>query len=109
MSKYPDPLGPIDHENLYQYVYNNPLKYHDPTGCSFWGYVLGLGEVVAGGAIMAGGLGLEVVTLEGNWLNPETDERLHPDLWHPDPKGPHWGYIDPNGTPYDLFPDGSWQ
>lgn len=189
----PDPLGSIDHANLYQYVYNNPLKYSDPLGTNFWGYVLGLGEVVAGGAIMLGGLGLEIATAggftlgftvvegsglalitdglarttresrdmrspflekglsdtlrkgatkfpprfngenlgtdpslcpgegfewrgkgspesgKGNWVNPITGERLHPDLWHPDPKGPHWGYIDPNGTPYDLFPDGSWQ
>ena len=41
----PDPLGSVDHENLYQYVYNNPLRYSDPIGCSFWGYVLGLGEM----------------------------------------------------------------
>lgn len=27
-----DPLGPVDHSNLYQYVFNNPLKYRDPTG-----------------------------------------------------------------------------
>lgn len=31
----PDPLGPVDHENLYQYVYNNPLQFSDPTGCGF--------------------------------------------------------------------------
>lgn len=61
----PDPLGAIDHENLYQYVYNNPLKYCDPTGASFWGYVIGLGEVVAGGTIMLGGVGLEIATFGG--------------------------------------------
>ncbi|VHO05230.1 tRNA3(Ser)-specific nuclease WapA precursor [Candidatus Rhabdochlamydia sp. T3358] len=27
-----DPLGPIDHSNLYQYVFNNPFAYRDPTG-----------------------------------------------------------------------------
>ena len=27
-----DPLGPIDHSNLYQYVFNNPFAYQDPTG-----------------------------------------------------------------------------
>jgi RHS repeat-associated protein len=27
-----DPLGPIDHSNLYQYVYNNPFSHKDPTG-----------------------------------------------------------------------------
>jgi RHS repeat-associated protein len=26
----PDPLGSIDHSNLYQYVFNNPLKYQRP-------------------------------------------------------------------------------
>ncbi len=61
----PDPLGPIDHENLYQYIYNNPLLYCDPTGGSFWGYVLGIGEIVTGGAIMVGGIGLEFATLGG--------------------------------------------
>ena len=190
----PDPLGSVDDENLYQYVFNNPIKYCDPTGCSFWGYVLGLGEVIVGGAVMAGGMGLEVVTCggftfgftvvegsglaliadglarttresrdlrlpewdkkyksdslwkektkkpprfngdglgldpsqcpgegfewrgnsppesgKGNWFNPVTGEKLHPDLWHPDPKGPHWGYKDSDGISYDLFPDGSWQ
>jgi len=28
----PDPLGPVDHSNLYQYVFNNPFLYRDPTG-----------------------------------------------------------------------------
>ena len=28
----PDPIGPIDHSNLYQYVFNNPYVYQDPTG-----------------------------------------------------------------------------
>ena len=27
-----DPLGPVDHSNLYQYVFNNPFKYRDPSG-----------------------------------------------------------------------------
>lgn len=27
-----DPLGPIDHSNLYQYVFNNPFAYRDPAG-----------------------------------------------------------------------------
>jgi RHS repeat-associated protein len=60
-----DPLGAIDHENLYQYIYNNPLCYWDPTGGSFWGYVAGLCEVAAGGAILASGVGLELVTWGG--------------------------------------------
>ncbi len=27
----PDPIGPLDHSNLYQYVFNNPFRYRDPT------------------------------------------------------------------------------
>lgn len=61
----PDPLGPIDHSNLYQYVFNNPFLYRDPTGENIAGYLLGLGEIVLGGAIMAGGLGLELATCGG--------------------------------------------
>lgn len=53
----PDPLGPVDHPNLYQYVLNNPLLYCDPTGGSFLDYLSGLGEIALGGAIMiAGGI-----------------------------------------------------
>jgi RHS repeat-associated protein len=61
----PDPLGAIDHENLYQYVYNNPLLYWDATGASFLGYVGGLCQIVAGGALIIGGLGVELVTCGG--------------------------------------------
>ena len=28
----PDPLGAIDHSNLYQYVFNNPYRFQDPNG-----------------------------------------------------------------------------
>jgi RHS repeat-associated protein len=59
----PDPLGPIDHPNLYQYVLNNPLLYCDPTGGSFLGYLSGLSEIALGGAIMLAGGIIEVGSL----------------------------------------------
>ncbi len=61
----PDPLGPIDHSNLYQYVFNNPFLYRDPYGESIGGYLLGLGEIILGGTIMASGFALEVITVGG--------------------------------------------
>ncbi len=47
---------------------------------------------------------------KGNWVNPETGGKLHPDFGHPPPKGPHWGYTDLDGNKWDFFPDGrGWQ
>ena len=34
----------------------------------------------------------EVGSNFGDWYNPETGDALHPDLNHPLPKGPHWGW-----------------
>ena len=42
----------------------------------------------------------------GSWYNPGTDESLHPDLNHPDPIGPHWDVVDPDGKEFRWFPDG---
>ncbi|MBZ0166400.1 MAG: hypothetical protein K8I00_06290 [Candidatus Omnitrophica bacterium] len=44
---------------------------------------------------------------EGNWYNPKTKQRLHPDLKHRKPKGPHWGYSGPDGSKWDIYPDGT--
>jgi RHS repeat-associated protein len=47
---------------------------------------------------------------KGNWVNPETGQKIHPDLNHPDPKGPHWGLTNPDGSKWDFFPDkGKWE
>jgi len=60
-----DPKGPIDHSNLYQYVYNNPFYYQDPTGESIGGFLLGIGEIVLGGTLILTGGILEIATLGG--------------------------------------------
>jgi hypothetical protein len=43
------------------------------------------------------------------WLNPETNERLHPDLDHPYPVPPHWDYTDPNGNQYRIRDGNHWE
>ncbi|WP_163325044.1 polymorphic toxin type 37 domain-containing protein [Draconibacterium mangrovi] len=34
-------------------------------------------------------------------------ESLRPDLYQPDPIGPHWDYRDSSGKWWRLYPDGS--
>jgi len=34
----------------------------------------------------------EIGSKYGEWYNPITGDQLHPDLSHPWPKGPHWGW-----------------
>ena len=34
----------------------------------------------------------DVGSSKGEWYNPTTGDQLHPDLNHPLPKGPHWGW-----------------
>ena len=36
-----DPLGSVDHSNLYQYVFNNPYMFIDPYGENIFGFILG--------------------------------------------------------------------
>ena len=60
-----DPLWEVDHSNLYQYVFNNPLRYQDPYGESIGGYLLGIGQMVVGAALIATGAAIEVWTLGG--------------------------------------------
>lgn len=43
---------------------------------------------------------------KGAWVNPSTGEQWHPDLNHPDPKGPHWDYTDIFGIIWSVFEDG---
>jgi len=47
----------------------------------------------------------EVGSSQGSWVNPETDEKLHPDLEHGDPYGPHYDWETPDGD-YRVYPDG---
>lgn len=42
----------------------------------------------------------------GNWVNDKTGQKLHPDLNHPLPRGPHWGVKQPDGSRWDVYPDG---
>ncbi len=43
---------------------------------------------------------------EGSWINPETGEKLYPDLGHGEPQGPHYDYTAPDGSKYRIYPDG---
>lgn len=60
-----DPAGFEDSFNPYQYVLNNPFRYYDPNGESLEGYLLGVGEIALGAAIIGAGFMLEVVTVGG--------------------------------------------
>ncbi len=61
----PDPENFLDSYNLYQYALNNPFKYYDPNGRSLVGFLIGIGEIIAGGTILATGCALEIATFGG--------------------------------------------
>jgi len=44
---------------------------------------------------------------QGSWVDPETGQKLHPDLGHGGDVGPHWDWTDPSGEEWRLFPDGT--
>ena len=45
---------------------------------------------------------------EGAWVNGLKD-RLHPDLKHKPPKGPHWDYQGERFPDVRLYPNGTWE
>lgn len=42
----------------------------------------------------------------GSWYNPKTRERLHPNLEHEPPIGPHWDYRDAQKNWWRIYHDG---
>ncbi|MCB1106853.1 MAG: hypothetical protein KDK76_02010 [Chlamydiia bacterium] len=60
-----DPAGFNDSINLYQYAFNNPLKYFDPHGESLLGFLGGIAQILAGGIVIASGAALEIATFGG--------------------------------------------
>ena len=61
-----DPAGFEDSFNPYQYALNNPFPIlRSPWGKVLGGYLLGLGEIALGGALIISGGVLEVATLGG--------------------------------------------
>ena len=60
-----DPAGFSDSVNLYQYAFNNPFKYYDPQGENLLGFLGGVAQILAGGAIMASGVAIEIATFGG--------------------------------------------
>lgn len=54
-----------DTDNLYQYALNNPFCHFDPYGESLGGFLLGVGEMCVGAAVVASAVALEIVTVVG--------------------------------------------
>lgn len=110
----PDPLYNVDHSNLYQYVYNNPHLFDDPTGefvvgapLIYWG-VNGIGfySVSAIGTSLFQGMVVGAISYGGYkgacYLNDylKSRETL-----------PKKGSIDPSlpSNPDDLLEDKNWE
>jgi RHS repeat-associated protein len=71
----PDPIGPADHSNFYQYVFNNPFYYQDPDGqfafaipLLFWGAELALPALSAWVAPIVIGAVTGIIAYEGYQL-----------------------------------------
>lgn len=60
-----DPAGFVDSFNLYQYVLNNPFRYRDPRGENLLGFLCGIGQILAGGFLIATGTAIEIATCGG--------------------------------------------
>ena len=61
------------------------------------------------GWVWRGKPGTPVGSPQGQWVNLETGERLHPDFQHKPPKGPHWGWYDKfKKLIKNLFRPGGW-
>lgn len=125
----PDPLGAVDHSNLYQYVFNNPFKYYDPNGESLGGYLFGLGEIFTGGMLIISGgvleiasgggytigfgiqLGAGMALIEDGWMRATLEAQdlpfsSKPKLAYDDTPEGHWTngfYVIPSSKEQDNF------
>ncbi len=104
----PDPIGPEDHSNLYQYVFNNPYRYRDLNGefafaipLLFWGAELAIPAIsscityiaygAAVGAIAYGGCkAIELISKNADVYVPDRPLPNTPDgIPIPDVDVPH--------------------